>query len=131
MSREIAKAYLRTGQRLRVELYAKMINGFPMFPLYTPWKHQKALGFLVFSGGIICRDKDFLHYRVRVKATSVNKQCVREPRVKKSWGSNGALQAPSPRGARRTENKGFFSIVAPKIIERLNKDYQFLHRSPY
>ena len=24
----------------------------PMFPFYTPWKQQKANGFLVFSGGI-------------------------------------------------------------------------------
>ena len=24
----------------------------PMFPFYTPWKHQKTFGFLVFSGGI-------------------------------------------------------------------------------
>ena len=22
-----------------------------MFPLYTPWKHQKTVSFLVFSGG--------------------------------------------------------------------------------
>ena len=25
---------------------------WPMFPFYTPWKHQKILSFLVFSGGI-------------------------------------------------------------------------------
>ena len=25
---------------------------WPMFPFYTPWKHQKTKGFLVFSGGI-------------------------------------------------------------------------------
>ena len=24
----------------------------PVFPFYTPWKHQNAFGFLVFSGGI-------------------------------------------------------------------------------
>ena len=23
-----------------------------MFPFYTPWKHQKTKGFLLFSGGI-------------------------------------------------------------------------------
>ena len=29
----------------------------PMFPFYTPWKHQKNKGFLKFSGG--CRKGEF------------------------------------------------------------------------
>ena len=28
----------------------------PMFPFYTPWKHQKTSGFLMFAGGIEVED---------------------------------------------------------------------------
>ena len=33
-------------------LNIQLTHFWPMFSFYTPWKHQKTLGFLVFSGGI-------------------------------------------------------------------------------
>ena len=32
-------------------IMVNLIRFFPIFPLYTPWKHQKTRGFLMFSGG--------------------------------------------------------------------------------
>ena len=33
---------------------APLTHFWSMFPFYTPWKHRKTFGFLVFSGGIKC-----------------------------------------------------------------------------
>ena len=32
-------------------LFTCLIHSLPMFSFYTPWKHQKTKGFLIFSGG--------------------------------------------------------------------------------
>ena len=37
---------------LNTSLYSLSTHDiWPIFPFYTPWKHQKTFGFLVFSGG--------------------------------------------------------------------------------
>ena len=33
-------------------LYMNLIHFHPMFHFYTPWKHQKTVGLLIFAGGI-------------------------------------------------------------------------------
>ena len=35
---------------LKIETGDKQTHFWPIFPFYTPWKHQKTKGFLVFSG---------------------------------------------------------------------------------
>ena len=34
------------------QMIKKLTHFWPIFPFYTPWKHQKTKDFLVFSGGI-------------------------------------------------------------------------------
>ena len=44
--------YKKTNLCAEYNAWMSLNYFWPMFPFYTPWKHQKIKGFLVFSGGI-------------------------------------------------------------------------------
>ena len=39
-------------KKVKCAFLIHLTDFWPMFAFYTPWKHQKICGFLVFSGGI-------------------------------------------------------------------------------
>ena len=46
----LSNCFIKLWFELKSQLMS-LTHFWPMFPFYTPWKHQKTKGFLVFSGG--------------------------------------------------------------------------------